>query len=347
VYASRLSDFLVLLKPRVAAGLVDAFSLERIERIARTIPAAAFDHIGFERRLDLADAGADFAFSLSAYGLDWIESASPWPEVARFAEDWGVDRTPGLWNVWLSFDTSSGEYSARPPNVYLDLDRSNAEALRIPRSFSVAEHFTRCLEALPPTVTRIQLGFMLARDTEGLRFCARPLSLSDALNLLEALEWPGDRASVAAIMEAYEPLCDTFCLQVDVGSRTRQRLGFELRYRGTPWAYQPPREDRWFALFERLGAGGLCTDAQRAALVDWCASLEFEAPLIERLIAAANPSADRLIAGTLYTGLHYLKLTIDSNRLISAKAYFGAILDASAPEIVPPVSHHSSTRRAC
>lgn len=335
MYASRLSDFLVLLKPRVAAGLVDAFSLERIERIARSIPAAAFDHVGFERRLDSADAGTDLAFSLSAYGLEWIESASPWPEVARFAEDWGVERTPGLWNVWLSFDTSTGECGTRPPNVYLDLDRSAAEALKIPRSFAVAERFTRCLEALPPAVTRIQLGFMLARGADGLRFCARPLSLDDALNLLDALRWPGDRASVAAIMEAYEPLCDTFCLQVDVGSRTQQRLGFELHYSGRPWARQPPREDRWFALFERLGGAGLCTDTQRAALIDWCATVEYEAPLIERLIAAAHPSADRLIAGMLYTGLHYIKLTIDSNRLLSAKAYFGAILDASA------------TRRAC
>jgi hypothetical protein len=340
MYASNLSEVVTLLRPSISEPLVDAGSLARIERLAAIFPASSFGYLGFERPLGQRDRGTDFAFSLSRAGCDWIRTAGPWPVLSAFADRWCAERRPSD-ELWLEFDTSTGAVDDMPPNVFIDLDYRVTEGRALLRmlgsladvlSESPAEgrvngrHLATCLAACPSTVNRMQLGFMLARETSSLRICMGPLSRSEGIAFLSAVEWPGDLGDAGDVMLPYELLCDGFCLQLDA-NRSSRAVAVEMRFRGLAWECRPECEPRWFALFDRLVADGMCTETERAALVGSFSRSEFDAPLIERSIAAAYPSHEKLICGTLYTGLNHLKVTIGAERRPTAKAYFGAYLE--------------------
>ena len=146
----------------------------------------------------------------------------------------------------------------------------------------------------------------------------------ELLAYLGAISWPGDTAIVIAAIAPYAPLCDGFGVQVDVSDRVLPNLGIELLYDGKAPERQPEHEPRWHALFEQLIADGLCTPEERDALLSCVSQTRFEAPLIERLIAGAFPSAELLLHGTLYTGLQHVKLTFGARGSVRAKAYYGA-----------------------
>ncbi|HMD02876.1 MAG TPA: hypothetical protein VKG44_07900, partial [Candidatus Baltobacteraceae bacterium] len=113
----------------MAAAFVDERSLERMDRFAVSVPAGAFEHLGFERRLDAPGAGTDLALSLSTFGLTWIETDCPWSDITLLARTWEVERRARRWNVWLESDTSTETDFTRAPNILLDFDRREAAAL--------------------------------------------------------------------------------------------------------------------------------------------------------------------------------------------------------------------------
>lgn len=341
-YASTAADFLPLLNGPLRRCLIDGASLERITALASRIPASSFGYFGFERRLG-GDAGADFSINLSAAGVNWLRGIRRWPQVRSIVGGWrrDVDSAPG--NVWLEFDTSEAHSDKRPPNVFLSLNRSgsapfakSAHAARLVRdglsvagsamSSAAAGLAQRCVDGCPETVRRLHFGFMFARNAPSLRISAVPLPYYVTPAFLRMAEWPGDLHFAAGAARLYAALCDDFGVQIGSAAHPDCSVGFELFYRGDPANAQPEQERRWIALLDRLVTDRLCGVAEREALLAWPSRTEFEAPLIERLIAAVHPSSERLLDGTLHTGLHYVKLTINAGRRISAKAYFGAIL---------------------
>lgn len=340
MYAATLAEMLALVEPR-AVELTEPESLGRVRRLAASLPAAIAGFFGFERRLGLANARTDFAFSLSNFGRDWLLDSNRWPELANLVATWRAHFDSDADAVWLEFDTSRRAADERTPNAFVALDRRESGTLARPASVTSAIESTytangcaakapralaACIDACPASVARLQLGFMFSRATSPIRLCALPLAYDEALSFLRAVCWPGSLDRLAPLIEPYAPLCDGFGVHIDVLEAVAPTLGLELLYDGRARESQPDHEERWNALFARLVAEGLCSDREREALFGWVAQRTFTAPLIERLIAGAIPSGELLLYGTLYTGLQHVKLSLDAEGALFAKAYFGATL---------------------
>lgn len=320
-YAAKLGDLLMLVEPRLPNELADPRSLQRIRSLAASLPASVATFFGFERRLG-GSSGLDFALSLSSYGIDWLVSSDRWPELTHLLEPWLQQNLSGSVAAWLEFDTSERRENDTP-NLFIAYERSvwdRIEATPAVRS---------CIEVCPATVTRLLLGFMCSRGTDAVKICAVPMSCAQAIAFLHDVRWSGDLNRVAAGVAPYAPLTDGICVQIDLCAGAEPSAGFELLYNGRERDWQYPREQRWLALFDRLIADGLCLEDERDALLRWASRETLEAPLIDRLIAAASPRGEVALYGTLYTGLQHIKLALRGNGVMQAKVYFGALLDSN------------------
>ncbi len=345
VYAATLAEMLALVELRAVNELTEPESLERVRHVAESLPASVAGFFGFERRLGRANAGTDFALSLSRFGRDWLLDSNRWPQLANLVATWRAHFASDADAVWLEFDTSRRVADERVPNAFVALDRRESGALARPAAITAAiENFyaaigcaakappalSACIDAIPPSVGRLQLGFMFSRATSPIRLCLLSLAFDEALSFLRAVSWPGSLDRVAAVIEPYAPLCDGFGVHVDVLDGIAPSVGVELLYDARARESQPDKEGRWSALFARLVEDGLCSDREREALFGWVAQRTFAAPLIERLIASVSPSGELLLYGTLYTGLQHVKLSLDAEGTVFAKAYFGATLATDA-----------------
>jgi hypothetical protein len=313
-YAGTIEEFLRLVDPVLAPGLVDSPSKSRIRRIASNLPASIFGFVGYELRLGSGARGTDFAISLAPRGLDWVLSREPWPDVSEVVSRWQRMCAPST--VWCEFDTSHDVCSA--PNVFLAIDRADNPAGN-----------EACVAGLPESVTQLQLGFMLGRATQSARLCAMPMNCEDALAFLCDAGWPGDLELATSLIWKYAAFCDFLGVHLDLEGEHRRALGIELLFRGEARRRQPPAEGRWVELFDRLVEEGLCFPDERAALLACSMEQELRASPIEQLMARTFPSEALLLHGTLCTGLQHVKLVLDSNGSISAKIYLGATLAPS------------------
>jgi hypothetical protein len=316
-----LDDLLLLVEPRLAHELADSTSLTRIHSLAASLPASLATFFGFERRLG-KQAGLDFALSLSSYGLDWLSLSNRWPQLSHLVQSWPRQGTSDSPAVWLEFDTSQDDASISAPNVFIASDRTTWDRI------DTTAALESCIEACPESVSRLLLGFMFSRKTRAVRLCAVPMNCAQAIAFLRAVRWPGDIGNAAATIAPYASLCDAICVQVDLCEGVQPSAGFELLYSGRERDWQYPREKRWLALFTRLVSDGLCLSDERDALLGWISTQRFEAPLVDRLIAAASPRGEAILHGTLYTGLQHVKLSLGADGALLAKAYFGALLDS-------------------
>ena len=328
-YTATLSGLLELAQAQLYGEVVGRLSRERAKAATSGVPAAAAGFFGFERPLGNNRTDCDFAFSLSTFGLRWLISEARWPQAASLVGAFWEKLPEAAETVWLEFDTGTSLASGAPPNLFVGLDRSAISSRAIPsivdnvHATMLFQHLGACAPS-----AKVQLGFMLSRASRALRFCALTLRYEETLEFLAAAAWPGNLDDVAAAIAPYAPLCDGFGVHIDLLDGVLPALGLELLYNGSAPDHQPDREPRWFALFGRLIADGLCLERERDDLLGCVSATRFEAPLIERLVARAFPSGEALLHGTLYTGLQHVKLTINSERGPSAKAYFGASLEA-------------------
>ena len=215
MYAKTTADLTGLLPH---SSLHEAGSIARVIELAKTVPAGCVSIFGFEQRLSGNDRLVDFAFNLTERGLHWIRESNRWPILVALCENWRTDLAVLPGNLWLEFDISRHPHQiTQPPNVFFAFDVGSRgprmEAVQrlvetalagLPRETSaVIELIERCVSACPATMRRFHLGFMLARDASAFRFCALPLSLGQAIGLLDAVGWQGDSSTATARLDPY------------------------------------------------------------------------------------------------------------------------------------------------
>jgi hypothetical protein len=344
VYAATLRELVGLTDSSIIGDLADSKCLAKARELAASLPAAIAVSFGFERSLQTECPGVDFAINLSSSGLEWLNRTRRWPHVSVVVNKWRQPWASGSGLVWLEFDLSRDTSIDRAPNVFLAFDRvtggfgehgGEVSAL-IDEYFSEsgncaqAKTLKRCIERAPSAVLRLQLGLMFARHTPPIRLCLQPIGDEELIDFLKAISWPGSLTVAARSVATYRSVCDGFGLHLDVAESINPCAGLELLYREKAQESQPAQERRWIDLFDRLITDGLCSEAVRDKLLIWASKRVFEAPLIERLIAGAFPADEVLLHGTFYTGLAHVKLSLDREGKLSAKAYFGARLVGSS-----------------
>lgn len=308
-----LADCLRAVAPVLPSQLVAPACAQEIERLASALPVV--DMAGFERHL--GGGRTDFALRV-ARGEPGIER---WFALARqhpgssFHRVAACIRRPSVLDVWLEFDVDGGR--GRDPSIFCGFvdarPETAAEALRplgaTPRALRTLE---RIHQALPAGARMFQVGLMLARPDRGLRALVRHVDHDGVAALLRAMDWCGDAEAIAAAVESWGGLTDNVFLSLDLDDAIGPRIGLELMFAdGSAAGYDP----RWDRLLSRFVVDGLCTDAERDALLSWPGHVT--AP------RAGARWPCHLSADTVLTRLdNHVKVVLERGR-VSAKAYFG------------------------
>jgi hypothetical protein len=320
-----------LAEPELARLIERREDVEQFRRVARLLPIEAVNFFGFERRLGGRSEAADCALNLTPFGARLLAerglpgaSSRAWTRVQAFFREWGATREPAFVDAsstWLEFDAARAEPE---PNLLFGYWPNHPQTQR-PLSWLLEQVLPQLLGApLPPLFRRnlekcfaghsgacrdFQIGVMLARDVPAVRVCVFDLPAARAESYLQDLGWQGPLERVVPYLEALAPHADVVALHVDVGERIYPNLGIEPNFSAGAWARQPHLEPRWASQFEALLAAGLCTEAEREALLAFVGHQRREPLLAE-------------FGLTLLRGLGHLKVVVRHDA-VQAKAYFG------------------------
>ena len=170
----------------------------------------------------------------------------------------------------------------------------------------------RALETLPPDANLYLLGAVTNRPTDTIRICISGLKHENLLNYLAALDWPGLRDELAALLKTCADLFDrdrVVLLHLDLSTTLKPKIGLELylpkNRRGQP-------RSNWPKVFDQLVAHSWCTSAKCAGLLKWIGGVEL--PPDPSILPAERPQF-------LVRRINHLKLVHEPGLPVQAKAY--------------------------
>lgn len=348
-----LDNYFELLQPYINPTLISPEYVSAIRRLAGKFPTFVANVFGFESRLSSTEQRTDFALNMTSKGCElfaqnrFYKSLSEiscqetkWNQISDFFQEWGKTNESPFADancVWLEFDVDRLSPEQLVPGVILfgywlehneskmvvhrPLEWLTGTALPILRGAPLPDYLVRnflhCIDLAMPA-TYFQVGTMLSRKIDVLRLCIFNITGDEIINYLSRI---GRKDSIKEIEQAisdFSGLVDSLCLHVDVGKTIYPRIGLELLYNNLhPWKRQPQKETRWFQLFDKLVARGLCTPQKREALLIW--------PGYEPIgQSSQEQQINSMSNGLLLRGLQHIKLVFSPNQLPEAKAYFGA-----------------------
>lgn len=329
--------------PHAGEALVPDTSWLDLRAIAAPLPACA-SSVGYECRL-IGEQTADLGLSVSLAGSGAsvlaglvgdgepgarVAAIPQWQRLRRFALRWTAAASPLATRVpfiFLELDTGGPPTDAPVPSVFLGLDWLLSE-LELPRSAqapllvevleaasslrgapldpAATEAAHHCFAALPVGGVLLHAGIMLSRPGEYLRLSAA-VPRAQLTRYLAAI---GRHDGIDAIAEAVERFATwggfehpASLVQLDFDPASADtRVGLTLR---------PSDYRTWPQLLHRLVAEGLCEPDRAAALLRWSGISSKEADLGQPPIRLART-------------IEHVKLVCQVDRLVGAKAYFGA-----------------------
>jgi hypothetical protein len=308
--------------------LVPPEALVTIRGIARLLPPVST--VGFEAHLGTAVSRVDFAVCIRPSECRWLNAGCPWPDLAGRGgespawkklrdltecwEDSTCSLNSGIYNLWLEFDV---QFPVIPvPNVLIGL-RGSSEAVSIAQAATdlllgnrIANSTWRsvetCFGAMPAGGHVFQIGVWLARPLDGLRVCVHGIPIKQIPSYLSSIGWRGDGARLQKMLPCLDRLTHSVAIDLDLVQEVLPRLGIECL---PVEARRPEFDTRWKVLLDSLVADGLCTHSQQAALLSW-----------------PGYNHRRLIWPSVFVrGLNHVKLVLEPNGEVQAKAYFGFV----------------------
>jgi len=347
-----LGQSLRVVRPDVPGALVSPPVLERVARLADTLPPVHC--AGFECRLGAGDGRVDFqqrivpargehrvlARHVAREGLDRLPA---WRRVAALCatlDDAGSPLHGSVDGLWLEFDLDAAGERDPPPSVFVSLGRAEPaaraataravlEALHpAPLPDGVLADLHACVSACPQGAGVSDVGVLLGREPVVARVTIAPLAGADAEALAGRLgtDASAHAGDAGAVLPDDLAARQKLLLSADLGAGPRAALALEAFPGGNPEA-QPEAEDHdaWRTLLDRLVAARLCTPEKRAALLAWTGQrdpLDAPAPWPDALVAASllRPADTFAVIGRR---LSHVKLARGGDGAVTAKAYFG------------------------
>jgi hypothetical protein len=322
--------------------------------VSRRIPWSAVSLFGFEWTLLEGPSGADllFAANTSTGGRDILAGRHPvtgfvfdqdspeWQAISEFCRRWaqpGNELFYGADDVWFEFDVA-GAGTTRPapsfffgPRVGLGNEDTAIARTRaiLHEGFGAllggsigaapARTLDQCLEALPRQARVFQAGLMLSRPGSPFRICVDNLSTNETVECVRRLRGEVASSQVAAVIESVERTVLSIKPAFDIAATVGPRVGLEC-YAAIPQRASLP--DAWKPLLDLLADAGICSLERREVLLNL--------PQIIRSADCCNPwpvdrSAEfQALLGrerALSVKIHHIKLSVESTRPVSAKAY--------------------------
>lgn len=336
--------WLTEIRELVPCALIDGRGWDRLLQRAGDLPGASY--CGFEFRLGAARPAADFFVVVvpgQALAEHYVRQAEAAPRgssaaaLARYLVQLRDPETAPRWvaGTMLEYEVAeTAEERRAAPGVFLKvrLERELAHAHRrrwspseltatVARAVGWTENrgeqqaAARVFAALPAGSEVAHIGALPDRAPRAVRLVIQGVAHAEVTHLLERLGWSGCLHTARAVLADLRDLLPRFRLSVDVGAGARgvlPRLGLELYHAGE-WGLEMDSwlttgRGEWRPVVERLAARGWCLPAKAQGLLAWCA--------LDRLY-------DRRGVHLLYRGINHVKLTIEEDNVVQAKAYAG------------------------
>jgi hypothetical protein len=334
------------LEPAINGHLVSCSALALIANIAKSLPAYVSDVFGFETRLIGDNMQTDFSINLSKQGCEYFKADNiklapglyqiyqeKWSRLGQFINEWGLSNSTPFADansVWLEFDIHKDQMTPLMPSMILfaywlssspskmivkrPIEWLTNTILPILTSDSLSDQLVSNLKHyinLSHPATYFQVGAMFTRNIDAIRLCIFTHNAEETLALIDSLGIDWAYSGVKSAIKSFEADIDSFCVNIDIGSKIYPRIGLELLYNETnAWRRQPKREPRWYSLLDHLVEQGLCEPQRREALLSW--------PGYSSLRSAGKSG------GLLLRGLQHIKLVFSPDHQPESKAYFGA-----------------------
>lgn len=326
--ALSLAPYLRAMEQDLPPELLGPQSVKQIVAVADTLPPLPM--VGFEARLGTGDPAPHFAVAVRAAQGDRdiilrrLDHAHPdpdsaWGRIDAFCRDWAEPSSPthgGVPSLWLEYDVDAADHP--PPGVFFGtsigevvsasalVERSVALLTGAPVPPDVREAVIRVVRTLPSGSNLFQVGTVVARPAPALRLCIVARGRADVPQILSAAGWPGPVEDVESSLAALPVSPSLIALDIDIGTAVMPRIGLECYM---DERRQPRVDPSWQKLLDHLVVRGMCTVAQRDALLAW--------PGREQVRILWNSAVIR--------GLNHLKLVLEPGRPAIAKAYFGFV----------------------
>jgi len=222
----------------------------------------------------------------------WTGAA--WRGVRALCARWLDPRSPlheTVERIWLEFDLPPAGQGTPDPGVFVDFAAgagTGGDAVRrlelihgalepllgASLSPATAETLLRVLRAVPEGARAGYVGLLLPRGSAAARLCVLDVPPAALRGFLAAAGWPGSPDGLAATLDALAPSRagsahpepGVIHLDVDVDGRVLPHIGLEYLFTRQGQARGTLVEHDFL---DRLVADGLCTPAQRTALVAW------------------------------------------------------------------------------
>jgi hypothetical protein len=328
-----LAGYLAPLRSHLVPALCSEPQLRELIDLAATLPAVPAG--GFERRLGSHDSGLDLAICVRSaqpaarelqeggYGGEAVR------ELLAATQDPRAPLHGKLDTFWLEYDTSRG---GRVPSLFVgprgdDPCEAVLRATELVRGVAVDDAVARELRRLAAPLRGVQLfqaGWMLGRARPGLRLCFAAHDLASFHRLLDRLASAEQRTVLREHSSRYASHITQFVLGVDISEgEVGPRVGLELGYQGVKQAVPIAR---WLGLLLALEQDGLCTTADRDALLHWPGRMsDTDEP--DRWPAHLRTASTLLgpYAIRIDRVLHHIKLVVERDAVTEAKVYFGIL----------------------
>lgn len=332
--------------------LASAEVREDMRRIARTLPPVL--GFQFESRLGsesprvdllprilLSDGSCDallgFGGTPSTLPAGSLERPA-WKALVAFCQEWRRPSDPlhaGVMDVFLEYDLDAPQPVTPDPCVFVDFARevqdSRPLALRglalllgHRMEDNTRRQLVACYEAVPPGARVYSMGVMFPRGSSDIRLCLSGASLSQWLDYLDRIGYPGSLAELSPALEDLLSLADRVSLDIDVGSAVGPKVGFELGI-DTPMGLSQPR---WARMLERLVDAGVALPGKAEAAQSWMGYVPQRRHPDEAWPEGLRNTARELNGRGLslfLRRLSHLKLVHQPGRRLEAKIYLETI----------------------
>jgi hypothetical protein len=307
------ADWLGVLAPRLVESLFDSETVERLRRLAMTLPGECQGTL--ETRLAPEAAPIDLSLRLRT-AAEARDLAARLPAAGGFLARWAEGGLVPVRSVWLEFDLDRAEspvpvVCAKLPREVdsgwlLDTLLPALQGAPLPAGQRAA--ILSCLTALPAPASLLYVFSLRARGSDAIRLEIFGLELDVMPGYLRSLV-PQTVPAVEEVSMIFQGV-ERLHLSFDVTDTILPRVGIEGSY-----PRQPSREPRWEAFFERLVRRGLCSPEKRDALLAWPGSDTFWTAPERWPVAKIGPR------GFCVRALSHLKVVCRPDREPEAKAY--------------------------
>jgi hypothetical protein len=352
---SYITEYLSLIKFYIPVELIDEEQWAKFELVGKCLPSAVTTFFGFECRLGVPEAKADFlicadaseagrrVLAANAYDIDLSKELLQhpvWMNIRRFCTNWESEASPlydKVRNVWLEFDVADEapelpipscffgpEYLYAAPAVEERHPHNWVWQIALPllsgRDFpaSVERNLMLCFEALPQNAYIFQIGLMLARQWDGVRLCVRDIIPSEIVPYLTRLGWEGALETLQKLVSDLSQFAERIDLNIDVTDKILPKIGLECYL-----LRQPQVDENWNLFLDDLVAKGLCLPHKKEALLNYPGYIRRKmSPLLwpsnlQKLSTLLDPTHEWVI----FKGLHHIKLVYQDAHVQEAKAY--------------------------